>query len=96
MGLPDFDSVVARAKAQICEDVLSGRVHCDVHSFAELHDYVDANEYGGLMDSEDVFDPSDEACAFWNNVQDTLHDWIASGAMRREAAAIERQRELEG
>ena len=41
---------VARSKREIIADIASGRVPATVKTFSELHDYVDANEYGGLCD----------------------------------------------
>ncbi len=86
----DFDAVVARGKAEIIEDVLGGIVHCDVRSFSDLHDYVDANGYGGLFEAwYEGCTECDKFTGFWNRVQDTLDDWIVSGTMKREAAARE-------
>ena len=70
-------AVVARSKVEILEDMHAGIVPCHVSSFAELHDYVDANGYGGAF--EEPFDGSGEACRFWNAVQDTLDAWIKAG-----------------
>ena len=39
---------IERSKAEILEDMSNGIVPTTVSSFSELHDYVDANEYGGL------------------------------------------------
>ena len=48
-GLPDpLAQLVTRVKLEVLEDMVSGRVPVDVTTFAALHDYVDANEYGGL------------------------------------------------
>lgn len=45
------DRLVSRAKAEICADCASGRFRASqVDTFADLHDYVDANEYGGLCE----------------------------------------------
>ncbi len=86
MKLSDHDwtlcgaPVVERAKAEIRSDVASGRVPAAVTSFAELHDYVDANEYGGACEGE--FDGSDEATSFWNRVQGEVDTWIKAGGLR--------------
>jgi len=48
--LGDVPSAVALAIVQITTDIHSGRVPATVGAFGELHDYVDANEYGGLCD----------------------------------------------
>lgn len=68
------DEAVARAKREILEDIAEGRVPASVGSFAELHGYVDANEYGGLCDTyaaEDV--------AFAAAVQEELDGWLRQG-----------------
>ena len=43
-----IEYAIERSKAEILEDIASGVVPDTVSSFSELHDYVDANEYGGL------------------------------------------------
>ena len=43
-----IEHAIERSKAEILEDIDSGIVPNTVSSFSELHDYVDANEYGGL------------------------------------------------
>jgi hypothetical protein len=68
---------VERAKREILEDIASGIVPHHVGSFAELHDYVDANGYGGAF--EEPFDPSDWGHSFWNAVQSELDRWIKAG-----------------
>jgi hypothetical protein len=81
---------VETGKVEILKDVRSGTVPISVASFSQLHDYVDANEYGKAFDwptlpSETDDDAYQQACCdFWNKVQDTLHDWIASGEMRQD------------
>jgi hypothetical protein len=70
-------AVVAAGKREILEDMHRGIVPCNVSSFSELHDYVDANGYGAAF--EEPFDDSEEACAFWNAVQNTLDAWIKAG-----------------
>ncbi len=69
--------VVERCKTEIRADIAAGRVPADVPSFSALHAYVDANEYGGACEGE--FDPSDEACAFWNRVQGEVDAWLKAG-----------------
>ena len=46
-----IEHAIERSKAEILEDIAAGRVPSTVSSFSELHDYVDANEYGGLCES---------------------------------------------
>jgi len=64
-----------RGMAEILDDVRLGVVPPTVESFSELHDYVDANVYGGLCDEEDV--DIDDA----NAVQDILDPWIREGGL---------------
>jgi hypothetical protein len=77
-----IEAVVAVAKAEILADVQSGRVPATVAYFAELHDHVDANCYGGAEDAwfEGCTDDA-EFVAFWNAVQDTLDAWIKAGGI---------------
>ena len=48
--------VLQRMIAELCEDIASGLVPSTVSSFAELHDYVDANCYGGFCDDDADFE----------------------------------------
>jgi hypothetical protein len=79
----------AWARDEVLEDVASGRVPATVASFAELHDHVDANGYGGAFrwpclssDRDDAY--QNEFCRFWNAVQENVNEWIASGRMKGE------------
>lgn len=81
--------IIERAKREVREDILAGRVPNTASSFSELHDYVDANEYGGLCedwfwphlawDDEDAWYGSkeqDEQTNFMNRVQDEVDKWL--------------------
>src|SRR5262245_10858605 len=72
-----------KAKNEVILDVLAGIVPATVRSFSELHDHVDANAYGwGFEDGlPDV--SSDAFTAFANGIQDAVHEWLASGGLRR-------------
>jgi hypothetical protein len=65
---------IARGKIEILADIASGRVPADVSTFAALHDYVDANEYGGLCEK-----PVDPSFAPGNEIQNALDAWLARG-----------------
>ena len=55
-----IEYAIERSKAEILEDIASGVVPDTVSSFSELHDYVDANEYGLNYDqSNHVISTSD-------------------------------------
>lgn len=60
---------VERAKVEILADIRAGIVPTTVTSFSDLHDYVDANEYGGMTDI-----PVNLNLA--NPIQDALDAWI--------------------
>ncbi len=71
-----IEEAIARGKREIQADIASGRIPAGVKTFGALHDHVDANEYGGGCES---FDGSDDACRFWNTVQNTLDAWLRQG-----------------
>lgn len=80
-------AIIARAKTEILADIAEGRVPSTVTTFAELHDFADANEYGGLCEIEMLDDDEpgyDEDAAeahnaMCNRVQNTLDAWIRAG-----------------
>lgn len=82
----ELEARIARAKAEILADIGRGIVPAGVATFAELHDHVDANDYGGL--TEEPFystlrgeedDPSDESWAFGVLLQDAVDRWLRGG-----------------
>jgi hypothetical protein len=68
-------AVIALAKIQIVYDE---RVPGSVADFSELHNYVDANGYGGAFENSahSVGDVD-----FWNSVQEALDIWIKTGGL---------------
>jgi len=60
------------ATAQIRADVADGKVPATVRTFAELHDYVDANEYGNGTGTVRELDA----------MQGMLDRWIRVGSLR--------------
>lgn len=74
----ELHRVAARAKAEILADVAAGTVPNTCASFSELHDYTDANGYGGAF--ERPFDNNETD--FWNAVQDTVDRWIKQGGLK--------------
>lgn len=67
---------VATAMTEIMDDISRGVVPVNVKSFDELHEYVDANEYG-LADFK--FDDFDELVEFAEQLHPILDQWIKSG-----------------
>ena len=62
------DSAVERGKSEIREDIASGKVPGAVRRFSQLHDFVDANEYGS---------PSTVGEAA--EIQSALDSWLVAG-----------------
>ena len=58
----DVCDAVDRGKREILSDIIHSRVPSDVSSFGQLHDYVDANEYGGLCDTYSQRDDPSVQC----------------------------------
>lgn len=86
-----LSEIIARMKREIRTDVRCGRIPDNVKSFAELHDYVDANSYGGLCDDatfgqlsaqfgrgRDDDMPSGMS-DFITAAQNSVNDWLATG-----------------
>ena len=46
-----IEHAIERSKSEILKDIADGIVPDTVCRFYQLHDYVDANEYGGLCES---------------------------------------------
>jgi hypothetical protein len=72
------DRVLAIAdlmKREIQADIQAGRVPDNVQSFSELHDYVDANMYGGAEKLLEKFG-LDVAAGILNKAQDQVEAWI--------------------
>lgn len=78
-ALPALDDLVARVKREITEDIESGTVPADVTSFSALHDFVDANGYGGLLD-----DNSHVSTSLQIAMQEKVDAWLSAG--RKEVA----------
>ena len=80
------NSAVERSKVEILAHVASGRVPSTVETFGDLHDYVDANCYGGLCDDDDAFwgqtgSERDLVMDLAADVQNAVHAWIGAGGI---------------
>jgi len=86
---PELNESIERMKQEIVEDIKAGRVPADCPSFSALHDYVDANCYGGFC--EDVLLQAliehfggrdenegmpDDLMDYLNNAQNSVDLWI--------------------
>lgn len=92
----DLEQTITRMKSEILLDVLCGYLPADVSSFSQLHDFVDANAYGGFCDDEtlnnliDHFGGRDEndgfpdeLVNFINAAQDAINEWLKVGGIAK-------------
>lgn len=105
---PAFADVFGEACDQLMADVRAGRVPLDVPDFATLHDYVDANGYGGFCDDEVAAamiaafggmqgENTPEAYAdFVTGIQDAMDTWIRDGGLRAQILCDDLNRFAEG
>lgn len=86
--------IIERMKHEVLVDVKTGQVPTTVKTFAELHDYVDANKYGGFCEDKfanaliENFGGLDEKTGmpqemldFINAAQDAIDAWIKEGGL---------------
>lgn len=80
----DVQSLIERIKEEIIEDALDGTVPATVRDYSELHDFVDANGYGGLFDDDcplgvgsqedvDVINAATDAVSGWLHRQGLIY-----------------------
>lgn len=83
---------VEQMKQEVLEDIERNLLSAKVKSFSDLHDHVDANEYGGFCDDElsDLFiqffggrdqheGMPDAYLDFMNEAQNAVDAWLAAG-----------------
>jgi hypothetical protein len=76
-----LEQAIERSKSEILRDVVEGTVPATCTSYSELHDYVDANGYGGAFEH----DFNNEETDFWNVVQNAVDAWLKAGGVRSRA-----------
>ena len=89
---PSILATVEQMKNEILRDVQNGHVPTNVRTFGDLHDYSDANCYGGFCDDDYAdfliahFGGRDEhesmpqsMLDFMNACQEEVHDWLVDG-----------------
>ena len=94
-----LEQVIALMKTEIQYCVNLGQIPNSVQSFSELHDYADANEFGGFCDDNGITDQlialhggrntdteamPDAVIDFMNAAQTAIDTWIKTGALLRE------------
>lgn len=93
--IPTLADVVDRMKREVRRDIQDGLIAVSVRSFSELHDYVDANEYGGFCEDAvadaliEHFGGRDEhegmpqgMLDYINAAQRAVGEWLASNSLR--------------
>lgn len=84
-----LDATVQRMKSEIIHDIKADIIPIDCPSFSALHDYVDANEYGGFCESDVSVDVgNDVQVEFINKCQNAIHEWISEGCMKRDYESL--------
>ena len=73
-----LEQAIERSKSENLRDVAQGTVPATCASYSELHDFVDANGYGGAFEH----DFNNEETDFWNAVQDAVDAWLKAGGVR--------------
>lgn len=89
MKLPTIDESIARVKSEVFKDALNGVVPFAVVSFSALHDFVDANEYGGFCEDElhdalhaaYALEHEDGFNAYVNAVHGAVDLWLRDGGL---------------
>ena len=82
----DRFAVEARMRREIEEDVAIRVVPRSVRSYSQLHDFVDANGYGGYFnDDAPDLTADDWALAERNAAADTVDAWLRNGGLRATA-----------
>lgn len=97
MTLPTPAQLADRMKSEILKDVKSAKVPATVSSFSELHDYVDANCYGGteklledmsagiaVNDDEGAEQALNSLNLLCNPAMDLVDAWIKAGGIGRD------------
>jgi hypothetical protein len=92
----EYQELVADMKREILADLGTAKssrgsfLPLSTNSFSMLHDYVDANEYGGLCDPKrrSHWLTGDAGISTLNRAQTEVDEWLASGEARTEKIAM--------
>ncbi len=102
----DIEGLVEKIKADVLKDVQDGIVPPTVSSFTELHEYVDANTYGGLEGILGIFQDVDEHteegrerawntfCVEVNPALAKVDEWIKAGGIKEAKDGSQQVTEL--
>lgn len=78
--MTDVDRI-QRMKIEILTDIENGVVPPTVRDFSTLHDFVDANYYGGFIDGDPDAPEWDALIEQANRCQDAVHRWLQAGRL---------------
>ena len=79
--MKSLEFIFSQAKEEILFDIITKIVPSNITSFSELHNFVDANYYGGFCDKN--YKPSKDF-KIENRVQDKLDKWIKSNEFKNQ------------
>lgn len=84
------DETVAAMKLEILHDIIAGTVPTEVSTYSQLHDYVDANEYGtdAAFDTLVDTDEWDGVVEHLNRCQNIVDAWLKDGRPVDNAKAV--------
>jgi len=78
----DTKSLIERIRAEVIEDALDGTIPSTVRDYSELHDFVDANGYGGLFDDDCPLKAGSQAdMDIINDASDSVSGWLHRGGL---------------
>ena len=81
VGSLNLEKTILRMKSEILHDISDGTIPADIMYFKDLHNYVDANEYGGFTDKGDrVLNglPIDQKIDVMNYCTQVVDHWLKS------------------
>lgn len=94
-------AVIEQMKAEIMDDVRADIVPANVASFGDLHDFADANCYGGFCDEfacnalityfggrDENEGMPDALMAYINDAQEGIDAWIKQGGINAALAEV--------
>jgi hypothetical protein len=85
-----LEATVDAMKAEITYDIINGTVPTTVSTYSELHDYVDANEYGSDTAFDTLVDTDewDNVVEHLNRAQNVVNEWLRAGRPLGDTKAI--------
>jgi len=98
VNIPTLNESIERMKQEIIDDIKAGRVPADCPSFSALHNYADANCYGGFCEDDLMQALTNRFCGldkdegmsaaligYLNDAQNSIDRWIKEGGIKQIA-----------